>query len=180
MFPHISGVHHAYCDIHKYTVTNVRIQCYAACQRRGRTRWVKWRAKSRHRSGAERRLQLSFQMCTTLPEECLRRCRILEWVKGLCRTSYMPSWMRLAADNCSRGAGLRTAFIHGADHIPIGWGPERDSHGIRCRATSRSIDNRALKRDWKRTKILRANSGKTPMTSRWIIVPVFRLEGGAH
>ena len=33
-----------------------------------------------------------------------------------------------------------------------------------------TIDNRATKRDWKRAKNLRANVGKTPMTSRQILV----------
>ena len=35
-----------------------------------------------------------------------------------------------------------------------------------------TIDNKALKRDWKQTKNLRANSGKTPMTSHQIFVAV--------
>ena len=60
-------------------------------------------AKSHHRSGTERRLQLSFQMCRSLPGGYLRRCRILERVKGLRSTFYMPSCalqlMTVAIDN---------------------------------------------------------------------------------
>ena len=43
-----------------------------------------------------------------------------------------------------------------------------------------TIDNKALKQDWKRTKIFTENSGKMPMMSHQIIVPVLQLKCGVH